>query len=1419
MAIPTNGLQLVRIAGAVFNQQLSAADYSEILTANKTAADLNAWANAATAAEFKGKTTTDISKAVLANLGLTQPGLEAWLAGQLTAGGGVAKAGETMLGLLNDFSNMTADATFGSFATTFNNKAASSQALSQTAGTATGTYAAVSSVVVNTALTLTSAAQTSTGTAGDDTFTAAAGTWGTSDIVNGGAGTDTLNATITGTGPTQSATSLVSVEVLNLTPSPNPATLDLTGVTGLTQVNNLNPANGASLAVTGVGNVVNTAITGGNTSTTLTYATAAVAGTADASTLTLNGVAAGSTFVTSGVETLTVNSATSANTLTTLTDTGITRLNITGSQALTVSNAVGSTTIATVDASASTGALTLTTGAGAGGTAATGVTFTAGSGATTITTGANNDTVTLGAGAGTVVTGLGNDTITSGAGANTITPGGGNDTLTLGAGVDTVRFAEAGATSSDVINGFATGDIISLNLGTAAVAATSTTAATAATAAFMGVIQTGTTTPGFAGVAGTGSASTISFQAVSPNATVANTVLPASNVLALNGVLTDGTASGLVNALGTTATGVAISTAANSRFVIVAYTAGNVAQLWQYAGDGVGGTQNGSTAAVDARIQSAELNLMATLNNVAPNSLTAASFNTYLGTSTVAPTVSNTGQTISLTGTLNTVSTTTNAQGQFMTAANDTVSVGLGTTPSAAASSTAALTVLDSSTTDSDTLNATVLAPGWNLGSTFTNLENVNLTMTVADTDGWAMTTVMPGTTNLGVLGAQNVGTLGASGAASSTGITGIVSGTAFTLGAAYTGTLVASNATVIPALTLNLAGTAGTSAATSPTFNAVTPTADAAAITALTVNVQANTTLNADSQTAVTPTSTSAFSAGSTTVQGSGNLSLYGTAAQLNGSTINASGAAYTGALTLLPTSNASMNFGDASAVTGIRTIDLTGVSSFNNTITLSAANNSAAYGTGAVTVNFAPTSSSALGGTGGVTIAQLGAGQTNAITLALGSNATNVTGGINVATGINTLAITHAAPSTVTTAPNLNGVTMSSGAGTQAATITAASAVGITVGTFTGDSLNTTGVTGTVSVTLANGSLGSTFVGGNGANTVTGAAGPDSITTGSAADVITLTSGGSDIVSSGAGNDTITTTNTTTSAIVVDGGAGTDTLVFNNAAATSVTAMTGIEQILLTAQTAGANVNTQAGNAAIPSSAVSSALGINVTAAGAFGLTVNMDTNSVNLTQANITTAFTDAGGTGRTAPTAADSRFTIVGTGLNDTITGGSATINFFTGGVGADSMTGGSAVDTYIIAQADSNTTAGIDRITSFTAGTDVLDLATAAQGTVNVASGNADVSNDSPAVASTGTTATTLLANLQTAATALIAARANSFANTGDTFSVQITGASLAGTDVFYVVQNAAADGNVTSADTVIALIGLTSAAITVATIV
>jgi len=214
MAISTNGLQLVRLAGAVFNQQLSASDYSEILAANKTAAELDAWANSAVAAEFKNKTTTDIAKAVLTNVGLSSvAGLEAWVAGQLTAGGGVAKAGATMLSMLNDFSNMTADATYGAAATTFNTKAAASQTLSQTAGTATGTYANAGNVAVGGTFSLTSSIDNLVGGALGDVFIGDNGIVSAADQINGGEGTDTIKIYSAGTTILPSLTSVESVYI------------------------------------------------------------------------------------------------------------------------------------------------------------------------------------------------------------------------------------------------------------------------------------------------------------------------------------------------------------------------------------------------------------------------------------------------------------------------------------------------------------------------------------------------------------------------------------------------------------------------------------------------------------------------------------------------------------------------------------------------------------------------------------------------------------------------------------------------------------------------------------------------------------------------------------------------------------------------------------------------------------------------------------------------------------------------------------------------------------------------------------------------------------------------------------------------------------------------------------------------------
>jgi Ca2+-binding RTX toxin-like protein len=176
-------------------------------------------------------------------------------------------------------------------------------------------------------------------------------------------------------------------------------------------------------------------------------------------------------------------------------------------------------------------------------------------------------------------------------------------------------------------------------------------------------------------------------------------------------------------------------------------------------------------------------------------------------------------------------------------------------------------------------------------------------------------------------------------------------------------------------------------------------------------------------------------------------------------------------------------------------------------------------------------------------------------------------------------------------------------------------------------------------------------------------------------------------------------------------------------------------------------------------------------------------------------------------------------VVGTSGNDTLVGDTAA-NVFTGNAGADTMTGGAGVDTFTIAQAGSNSTDGIDRITDFVAGTDVLDFPTPGAGVVNVGgAGVANVSNNATAVASTGTSVATLLANLSTAAAAQNTASAGLYADTGDTFSVQITGASLAGTDVFYVVQEAGGVvTTVTAADIIVALVGTSTAAITVATI-
>ena len=134
MAISTNGTIIARLAGGLYNQTLSNASYNEIVGSVKSAADINSLANSLVATDFAGKTDAQIAAVLLTNLGLSNvAGLNNWVAAQITAAGAAGK-GAKIVSLLNDYSNMTADAVYGASASSFNGKVDAALVLSQTAG-------------------------------------------------------------------------------------------------------------------------------------------------------------------------------------------------------------------------------------------------------------------------------------------------------------------------------------------------------------------------------------------------------------------------------------------------------------------------------------------------------------------------------------------------------------------------------------------------------------------------------------------------------------------------------------------------------------------------------------------------------------------------------------------------------------------------------------------------------------------------------------------------------------------------------------------------------------------------------------------------------------------------------------------------------------------------------------------------------------------------------------------------------------------------------------------------------------------------------------------------------------------------------------------------------------------------------------
>ena len=157
--------------------------------------DPSTLANTLYARDFAKSTDLAVATTLLANLGLaSQAGLDAWVAAQLTAAG-AANKGAKIVSLLNDFAGLASDATWGTYATSFNTKVDAALAASQKTGSVEAKFESAGAVAVtNATFTLTSGADVFTGGAGNDSFVATGTTLTAGDVLTGQAG-DSLTIT------------------------------------------------------------------------------------------------------------------------------------------------------------------------------------------------------------------------------------------------------------------------------------------------------------------------------------------------------------------------------------------------------------------------------------------------------------------------------------------------------------------------------------------------------------------------------------------------------------------------------------------------------------------------------------------------------------------------------------------------------------------------------------------------------------------------------------------------------------------------------------------------------------------------------------------------------------------------------------------------------------------------------------------------------------------------------------------------------------------------------------------------------------------------------------------------------------------------------------------------------------------------
>ena len=1339
MAISTNGLQLVRLAGAAFNQQLSASDYSEILAANKTAAELNTWANAAVAAEFKGKTTTDIAKAVLTNVGLsTITGLEAWVAGQLTAGGGVAKAGETLMSLLNDYSNMsTTEAIYGASVSTFNTKTSASQILSQTAGTATGTYAAVSTATPVQAFPLTTGVDSKTLGAGNDTFTSAntatSQTLNSGDSIDGGAGTDTLTITSSSAFPLAgSGVTVNNVENISITASGDAFVLDTALMTGITSVTN----SGSTSAVTvnSLKALVPVTVAAVNASTTVGFASAVTAGASDAITVNINGAnpTTVGTIRVDGFETINVSStgsasggSSSATNNTTVASTTVNTFNVTGAAAAKlVVDLVGATSTTTGVVTSDDGAHDIDLTADA-------------TDKLNITLGGGNDTMRVAnmAAVHTIAGGEGTDTLRySGASATFAQTANlsGFETATLTAAssfvmpVNTVNYTVSPAGA--IYAGLATGGTLNLNAsGSATVqaagaAATATTAAATTAATYSGTADSLTVNVGLATTTTDLSAVPSVVSAIGVETFTINNLAQGSNLTARTVGISDTTATTgatktltVTGAMPTTVTSISTGTSALTRVDMSGVT--------------LGATFAGTVATAGAAILGGAGNDSLT-GGTGPDTITAGDGNDTVGGGAGADSIDAGTGTNSITGGAG-ADTMTGGAGvdTYVFVSNQTTA----STPVLTSTTSAADTITNfTSGTDKISITGTY-APTKFLGN-FTSIQAAlseqagsnGLAFAAAYVTSENTMYVFQNTTGLLHVDDLAVKMTGVAIMASSDFFLGsITGGNSITLTGTGGGSVTTLAATAFAAET-----TAGTN---SPAGSVLTTSANDTITANVTAIPNATTTLTGGTGTDTLALSMTAGSAGytlpatvtefeaitmanitATSAAGSvfsvtlsaGNVAANTTLVVTNNNvgtafdgTLTATGSVFTGT-NALSDSTRRLNYTGSTghdSVTGGAGNDSIDGGAGNDTLVGGAGNDSLSGGAGNDTFTMSTNLTSA-----DAIIGSTGIADTLTFTTPAAVNLTmldNVTG-VEVITWTS---VSDAGGSAAQRALNfLQPAALSAfAADTAARVITNAGAFSSTVDftNVTGGSISYTSSTLNDLITGSN-TLGDTLVGGDGADTIVGLGGNDTIT---------ITTGATS-VNGGTGDDSITAGLSLTVADTIVGGTGNDTLfVWDDTTTTDWDNVTGVETIVY------------------GTSSAASAIVITISDAGGFdadttAVTIQpqqaSDTDTLLFTGSNLDRGIVLTGGGGVD---------TLIGGAGNDTINGGAGADASINGGTGNDSLTGGEGSD-FILPGAGNDTivltettslvdtvrfseggSSNVDTITGFVVGTDIINL--------------------------------------------------------------------------------------------------------------